>query len=87
MEVPSEKELVRLSLSIAHRGGSQVQSFGAFPMEEFVQLAKKVWLRQVGARQLRRAGIPACHGANHPQLGWLNRAGDAASKRVRPCAA
>lgn len=42
VEVPSEKEAVRLSLAIGERGTSQVQSYRAFPMEEFIEIAKRV---------------------------------------------
>ncbi len=42
VEVPSEKDLLRLSLGIGARGGSQVQSYRAFPMEEFVEVVKRV---------------------------------------------
>lgn len=42
VEVPSEKDLVILSLKIGERGTSQVQSYRAFPMEEFVEIAKRV---------------------------------------------
>lgn len=40
VDMPSEQELVRLSLSIGHRGGSQVHSFRAFPMDEFAEMVK-----------------------------------------------
>lgn len=42
VDVPSEKELVHLSLAIGKRGGSQVQSYRAFPLDEFVKIAKEV---------------------------------------------
>ncbi len=42
VELPSEKDLVRLSLSVGARGGSTVQSFRAIPMEEFVEIARKL---------------------------------------------
>lgn len=40
VEVPTEKDLVRLSLHIGERGTSQVQTHRAFPMEEFVEITK-----------------------------------------------
>ncbi len=42
VEVPSEKDLVRLSLIVGSRGTSQVESLRAIPMEEFVEIAKKL---------------------------------------------
>jgi len=42
VDVPSEKELVRLSLGIGKRGGSQVESYRAIPLEEFVDWAKEM---------------------------------------------
>jgi uncharacterized protein with GYD domain len=40
VEVPSEQDLVRLSLRVGHRGASQVHSFRAFPMDEFAKMVK-----------------------------------------------
>ncbi len=40
VELPSEKDLLRLSLAIAERGGSRVQTYRAFPMDEFCAVAK-----------------------------------------------
>lgn len=42
VEVPSEKDLVRLSLSVGQRGTSRVESHRAIPMEEFVEIARKL---------------------------------------------
>jgi len=42
VEVPSEKDLVRLSLTISERGTSRTQSYRAIPMDEFVEIAKKL---------------------------------------------
>ena len=42
VEVPSEKNLVRLSLSVGQRGTSRVESHRAIPMEEFVEIARKL---------------------------------------------
>ena len=40
VELPSEQALVRLSLSIGRRGGSQVHSFRAFGVDEFAKMVK-----------------------------------------------
>ncbi len=42
IEVPSEKDLLRISLGIAERGASTVQSFRAFPMDEFAEMAREL---------------------------------------------
>lgn len=42
VEVPTEKDLVRLSLSIGSRGASRVESLRAFPMQEFAKIARKL---------------------------------------------
>ena len=42
VEVPSEKEVVRLSLSVGARGASRVESHRAIPMEEFIEIARKL---------------------------------------------
>lgn len=42
VDVPSEKELVRLSLGVGARGGSHVQTYRAFPLDEFVEMTKKL---------------------------------------------
>ena len=40
VELPSEKDLLRLSLAIAERGSSRAQTYRAFAMDEFCAVAK-----------------------------------------------
>ena len=42
VEVPSEKDLLRVSLGIGARGGGRVDSHRAFPIAEFAKMAKKL---------------------------------------------
>ena len=42
VEVPSEKDLIRLSLSVGSRGGSLVQTHRAIPLEDFIEIARKL---------------------------------------------
>ncbi len=42
VEVPTEKDLVRLSLSVGSRGTSRVESLRAFSMQEFEKITRKL---------------------------------------------
>jgi len=42
VEVPAEKDVLKLSLGIGRQGASQVQSYRAIPMDEFGELVKNL---------------------------------------------
>ena len=42
VEVPAEKDIVRLSLSVGSRGTSRVETLRAFSMQEFTKIARKL---------------------------------------------
>ncbi len=42
VELPAEKDVLKLSLSIGKQGGSQVHTCRAIPMDEFCELVKSV---------------------------------------------
>lgn len=42
VEVPSEKDLMRVALTIGKRGAAQTQTYPAIPMEDFADIAKGV---------------------------------------------
>ena len=42
VEVPAEKDIVRLSLRVGSRGASRVETLRAFSMQEFTKIARKL---------------------------------------------
>ena len=42
VEVPAEKDMVRLSLNVGSRGTSRVESLRAFSMQEFEKITRKL---------------------------------------------